>query len=212
MSVCVYALATRGARRSGVKGLAGEQLRTIILGPLAAIVGEVTACPRPTVANLLRYDRILTELWTQNGALLPVRFGTVLADPSELDQAVTPRRATLRRRLAAIRDRAQMTVLVPIPYPNRRRAPRPRARSGAEYLHAAAAARDVPQLAQLRSAVRRWVRDERTQSRGSIATVYHLVPRGAADRYRSALERAAREAGIRLRVLGPRLPYAFSDE
>ena len=114
--------------------------------------------------------------------------------------------------LAAVRDRAQMTLLVPIPYPNRRRAPRPRARSGAEYLHAAAAARDVPQLAQLRSAVRRWVRDERTQSRGSIATVYHLVPRGAADRYRSALERAAREAGIRLRVLGPRLPYAFTDE
>jgi hypothetical protein len=211
MSVCVYALATRGARRSGVKGLAGEQLRTIILGPLAAIVGEVTARPRPTVANLLRYDRILTELWTQNGALLPVRFGTVLADSSELDQAVTPRRATLRRRLAVVRDRAQMTVLVPIPYPNRRRARRPRARSGAEYLHAAAAARDVPQLAQLRCAVRRWVRDERTQRRGSIATVYHLVPRGAADRYRSALERAAHDAGIRLRVLGPRLPYAFVD-
>ena len=40
----------------------------------------MTARPRPTVANLLRYDRILTELWTQNGALLPVRFGTVLAE------------------------------------------------------------------------------------------------------------------------------------
>ena len=32
MSVCVYALATRGARRSRVKGLAGERLRTIALG------------------------------------------------------------------------------------------------------------------------------------------------------------------------------------
>jgi hypothetical protein len=212
MSVCVYALAPRGARRSGVKGLAGEQLRTIILGPVAAIVGEVTARPRPTVANLLRYDRILTELWTQNDALLPVRFGTVLADSSELDQAVTARRATLRRRLAVVRGRAQMTVLVPIPNPNRRRARRQRARSGTEYLHAAAAALDVPQLAQLRPAVRPWIRGERTQMRGSIATVYHLVPRGAADRYRSAVERAARDAGIRLRVLGPRLPYAFSDE
>jgi hypothetical protein len=211
MSVCVYALATRGARRSRVKGLAGEQLRTITLGTVAAIVGEVTVRPRPTVANLLRYDRILTELWAQNGALLPVRFGTILADSSELDHAVTLRGATLRRRLAVVRDRAQMTILVPIPYPNRRRTPRRRARSGAEYLRGRAA-RDVPQLAQLRPAVRRWVRDERMQMRGSIATVYHLVPRGAADRYRSALERAARKAGIRLRVLGPRLPYAFSDE
>src|SRR5262245_45201007 len=211
MSVCVYALAARGARRSGVKGLAGEQLRTITLGPVAAIVGDVTVRPRPTVANLLRYDRILAELWAQHGALLPVRFGTILADASELDHAVTLRGATLRRRLAVVRNRAQMTVLVPIPYPTRRRAPRRRAHSGAEYLRARAAARDVPQFAQLRPAVRRWVRDERMQMRGSIATVYHLVPRGAADRYRSALERAAREAGIRLRVLGPRLPYAFVD-
>ena len=210
MSVCVYALATRGARRARVKGLAGEQLRTITLGPVAAIVGDVTVRPRPTVANLLRYDRILTELWAQNGALLPVRFGTILADSSELDHAVTLRGATLRRRLAVVRDRAQMTVLVPVPYPNRRHALRRRPRSGAEYLRGRAA-RDVPQLAQLRPAVRRWVRDERMQMRGSIATVYHLVPRGAADRYRSALERAAREAGIRVRVLGPRLPYAFVD-
>ena len=67
-------------------------------------------------------------------------------------------------------------------------------------------------FAPLRAAVRRWVRDERVQMRGSIATVYHLIPRSAVDRYRSALERAARDAGIRLRVLGPRLPYAFSDE
>jgi hypothetical protein len=212
MSLCVYALAARGARRSGVKGLAGEQLRTIPLGPVAAIVGDVTVRPRPTVANLLRYDRILAQLWAQNGALLPVRFGTILADASELDHAVMLRGATLRRRLAVVRNRAQMTVLVPIPYPNRGRAPRRRAHSGAEYLRARATARDVPQLAQLRPAIRRWVRDERMQMRGSIATVYHLVPRGAADRYRSALERAAREAGIRLRVLGPRVPYAFSDE
>jgi hypothetical protein len=212
MSVCVYALAPRGARRSGVKGLAGEQLRTITLGTVVAIVGDVTARPRPTVANLLRYDRILTELWAQSGALLPVRFGTILAHASELDHALRLRGATLRRRLAVVRDRAQMTVLVPIPYPNRRRATRRRARTGAEYLRAARAAHDVPGFAQLRPAVRRWVRDERMQMRGSIGTVYHLVPRSAADRYRSALERAARDAGIRVRVLGPRLPYAFSDE
>ena len=211
MSVCVYALAPRGARRSGVTGLRGEELRTITRGPVAAIVGEMAVRPRPTVANLLRYDRILTALWAQNGALLPVRFGTILADSSELDNALTLREATLRRRLAIVRDRAQMTVLVPIPSPNRRRGLRRRARSGAEYLRAVRAGSDVPPLAQLRPAVRRWVRDERMQMRGSIAAVHHLVPRAAVDRYRSALERAAREAGIRLHVLGPRLPYAFVD-
>ena len=211
MSVCVYALATRGPRRSRVTGLAGERLRTIALGPFAAIVGDVTARPRPTVANLLRYDRILTKLWHLNGALLPVRFGTILADSSELDRAVTLQRATLRRRLAGVRDRAQMTVLLPIPYSNRRRPPRRRARTGTEYLRSAQAARDIPHFGPLRAAVRRWVRDERVQMRGSIATVYHLIPRSAVDPYRATLERAARDAGIRLRVLGPRLPYAFVD-
>ena len=42
MSVCVYTLATRGARRSRVTGLAGERLRTIALGPVAAIVGDMS--------------------------------------------------------------------------------------------------------------------------------------------------------------------------
>jgi hypothetical protein len=211
MSVCVYAIATPGARCSRVTGLAGERLRTIALGRVAAIVGDVKARPRATVANLLRYDRILTKLWHQNGALLPVRFGTILADSSELDRGVTLRQATLRRRLAGLRDRAQMTVLLPVPYSNRRRPPRRRARTGTEYLRLAQAARDIPQFAPLRAAVRRWVRDERVQMRGSIATVYHLIPRSAVDPYRAALERAARDAGIRLSVLGPRLPYAFVD-
>ena len=202
----------RGARRAGVKGLAGEQLRTITLGSVAAIVGEVTARPRPTVANLLRYDRILTELWARNDALLlpcdsarywPTRGARSCCDAAWSHAAQTPGGCQGSR----TNDRAGSH---PIPEPPTRASS---ARPFRRRVHrAAGAARDVPQLAKLRPAIRRWIRDERMQMRGSIATVYHLVPRGAADRYRSALERAAREAGIRLRVLGPRLPYAFSDE
>ena len=151
------------------------------------------------------------ELWAQNRALLPVRFGTVVRDASDLDLIVGQLPDALREQLAGVRDRAQMTILVLL-------SPRPRTRvtrrspiSGAEYLRAAQAAHDVPGFAPLRAALRRWVRGERVETRGDIASVYHLVPRGAVGRYRAAAMRAGKDAGIRLRVLGPRPPYAFAD-
>lgn len=213
MSVCVYALAARGTRRSAGKGVAGERLRTITVGPLDAIVGDVTVRPRPTAPNLLRYDRVVTKLWEQNrGALLPARFGTFVRDAAELDLALNVLRGALRKRLALVRNRAQMTVLVAPQSPSRQRvAQRPRARSGTAYLRAVQAAHDVPQFAPLRAAVRRWVRSERVERQGSMTTIYHLIPRGAVDRYRSALERAAHDTGVRLYILGPRPAYAFAD-
>jgi hypothetical protein len=84
----VYAVATRGARPLRVKGIAGERLRTIAAGPLVAIVGHVEAPPRPTVANLVHYDRVLTKLWEHNSALLPARFGTRVRDIPELELLV----------------------------------------------------------------------------------------------------------------------------
>ncbi len=44
-----------------------------------------------------------------------------------------------------------------------------------------------------------------------VASIYHLVPRGSVERYRSALERAAQDAGVRMIASGPFPPYAFAD-
>jgi gas vesicle protein GvpL/GvpF len=211
MSLCVYALTAPAVRRWIVRGLGGERLKTIRVGPVGVIVGEMGRRPRPTVTNLLQYDRIVTQLWEQSSALLPVRFGTFVTDLSELSSAVAMRRDAFRRRLAIVRNRAQMTVLVLGVRPGRR-PPLRSIKSGAQYLRAAKAAHDVAQFGPIRAAARRWIKAERVQQKGSLATVYHLVPRRSADRYRSAVERAARDAGIRLRVLGPRSPYAFVDE
>ena len=144
MSVCVYSLAARGVRMSSARGIGGEKLRAIAVGRLDVIVGDVRRRPRPTDANLLRYDRILTRLWAQNRALLPVRFGTVVRDASDIDLIVGQLPDALREQLAGVRDRAQMTILVLL-------SPRPRTRvtrgspiSGAEYLRAAQAAHDIP--------------------------------------------------------------------
>jgi hypothetical protein len=94
-------------------------------------------------------------------------------------------------------------------------ADRPVARdSGTEYLKAraaaAASAHEIAGFAPVRAAVRRWVRDERVERRGTVASVYHLIPRAQTVKYRRALEYAAREAGLRVMVSGPWPPYAFS--
>ena len=87
--------------------------------------------------------------------------------------------------------------------------------SGTAYLQgraeAVARANEIPGFEPVRDAVRRWVRDERVERRGAIASVYHLIPRTAADGYRRAIGRAAAGGGLRVVVSGPWPAYAFAD-
>ena len=216
MKVLVYGVVPRGARRPAVSGIKGERLRTIPVGALDAVVGEVAAAPRPTAGNLRRYDRVLTTLWQRHPALLPARFGTVMRDRAELELAVRVRLPTLRRQLAVVRNRAQMTVRVVPGAGSRDPGSGVGGRgSGRRYLEArvrAARLDHVPEVAALRRAVGRWVRAERTEAGAGVATIYHLVPRGGAARYRQAIERAAAAAGLRVHVSGPWPAYAFAED
>ena len=89
------------------------------------------------------------------------------------------------------------------------------ATQGTQYLQRrmadAAAARVVPTFEPIRATVRRYIRDERVETRGGVVTINHLVSRAAAARYRAAVERAADHNGVRLIVTGPWPPYAFAD-
>jgi hypothetical protein len=76
---------------------------------------------------------------------------------------------------------------------------------------------DVAALRPIRRAVGPIVVDERI-ARGDttpVVTVYHLVRRGRADRYRALLERArpaAEAGGVRILVTGPWPAFAFAPE
>jgi len=210
MSVCVYALSAGGVGRLALTGVTGERLRRIRVGAVEAVVGDVARRPRPTEANLRRYDRILTSLWARTPALLPVRFGAVLPDRADLERVLEARHDTLSQRLASVRNRAQMTVRI-LPGTKDPRSPIPDPRSsGTSYLRARARASDVPEFARVRPALRRWVRAERVETRGNVATMYHLVPRSGVQPYRRAIARAARQADVRLLVSGPWPAYAFA--
>ena len=183
-------------------------LRRITVDSIGAVVQIVGRAPRPTESALRRFDRLLKSLAASTPAILPVRFGTAIADLDELTFILQARQATLRRSLRNVRGRVQMTLRLA----NSQR-PTPNAqpsKSGAEYLRSRAAERQVPAFAPLRAAVRRWVKDERVEKQGRLATVYHLIPRGSVPAYRRALDAAARDADLRVVVSGPWPPYAFS--
>jgi hypothetical protein len=210
MSLCVYALVRRTARPVRIRGLGGERLRMVTVGRLDAVVGELARPPKPTLTNLIRYDRILTRLWQATSALLPARFGTFVSSTSELERLLRPLMDVFHDRLAHVSGCAQMTILLADSRQHAPSAPVRQLLSGTEYLREAKNARLTPEFAPVRKAVHQWVRDERTQKRGAIVAIDHLIRRTAVARYRAAAERAAREARLAIRIVGPRSPYAFA--
>jgi hypothetical protein len=219
--LCVYAL-TGAVARLSAKGVSGERLHLIREGRIAAVVGQVARAWRPTHVNLRLYDRTVRDLAASLPALLPARFGTCFDDPEELRFVLRSRGRSLGHALAHVRNRAQMTVrIVDLPervagMPARSvEAMQPPTRPGIAYLRrraaVAAADRDVAGFEPVRAAVKRWLRDERTERRGRIATVYHLIPRASGEAYRKAITRASADAGLHVTVSGPWPAYAFAD-
>lgn len=226
MTLAVYAV-TDARSVPPATGVRGEHLRLYRAGPIAAVAGEVRSAPAAVPDNLRRYDGTLRHLAASLPALLPVRFGTCVADAEELGMILRSRQAALRRALGRVRNRVQMTVRVLGALPGgdpadavaartgRRPEPRRGAAAGTQYLRAradaAARAREVPGFEPVRAAVRRWLRDERVERRGPTASVYHLIPRAAAGPYQRAAIRAAAAAGLPVVVSGPWPAYAFAE-
>ena len=208
----LYALVSGQAGRITTRGATGEPLRAVRIGRIDAIVGRVRAIPRATESSLRRYDRVISALWRRMPALLPARFGTSARDLADLEAMVRDRERVMRSRLRAVRNRAQMTVrLVTQEEPVRARPTGNTKQTGTQYLRSRQREYSAPAFGPLRAAVRRWIRDERIEKRGGVTTIYHLIPRGSADRYQLTIQQAARDAGVRMVVSGPWPPYAFAD-
>ena len=213
MKLAVYALTSEPAGRVPLRGVAREGLRAIRVGPISAIVGEVAKAAAPSEPNLRRYTTLIARVAATRPSVLPVRFGTIMQDEEELAEVLRSRQQVIRTQLAHVRGRVQMTVrIVTAPA-----APTSRGEvrsGGAAYLKARAKAQradSIPEFAPLHAAVARWVKDERVERQGKVATVYHLVPAAAAGRYADALARAAVEQGVQGFVSGPWPAYAFAD-
>jgi len=206
--LCVYALVPAGAERAAARGPGGTRLRLVRGGAVAAVVADTARRTRATEGHLRAYDRTIQALIRRLPAVVPVRFGTYVDDDTAVVAILRARQAVLTRTLAHVRHRAQMTLRLAVA-PQAVVQADARA-SGTQYLRARAGEQRVMELEALRPALRRWIRDERVERRGRVASVYHLVPRGSVDAYRAAVTKAAAQHQVRLIASGPWPAYAFA--
>ena len=229
MTLCVYAVVSSScAPVQRLTGVGGERLRAIPFDGVIAVAGGIRRRPPASTRNLRQYAAVVESIAARVPAILPARFGTTFDDVAELMLVLRSRGASMRQRLRVVRGRTQMTIRLlesdRVNGPSRGQTPvtsrtgiRPRSKAtrGTQYLRQRLAvlrmAREVPELAAIGPAIRRFVKDDRVERRGAIVTVHHLIPRAMAERYRAAVERAATKSAIRLVVSGPVAPYAFAD-
>jgi len=215
-AVIVYAIIANRRAPTSLR-VGGERFRIVREGAIAAVVIDGGRRLAPTTANLRRYDRVVRGLAMRFPAMIPARFGTLMAE-DELAFTLSSRRAVLAAMLKRVRNRVQMTIRV-MPTGARESALHdidgPAPATGREYLiaraRAAASARTVPGFNPVREAVSRWVRDERVEHQEGVASVYHLIPRSSVPAYRAALQTSAAAANVKALVSGPWPPYAFAS-
>jgi len=202
----LYAVAV-GAPRQAL-GARGEPLRIIARGSLEAVCGEP---PPPLSAEALRaHEAAVRRIADEAQACLPARFGASAADENELLQALGAREQELRDALELVRGREQMSLRVHGVAAAPARAGGP----GTRYLEGRRRATRLPELDPLRASLSAVIRAERVEPHedaGLIASVYHLIDRGASADYRRAVENAALE-GVRLSLSGPWPPWSFAPE
>ena len=223
--VYLYAVLAEAPAGALPSGLAGETVRLVACEDVLAAVGDVTSPPRLDAASLRAHDAAVRRLAAASSALLPARFGSVAGDERELCEALRPRLAALREGLRTVRGCEQMTLCfsrletaasesVSLPEPSATGGG-----PGTRYLDARRASvgdpRALPEVRRVLDALAPLVRGERRERHDRpplIASVYHLVGRDSVDDYRTAVESAARAAGVRVTSTGPWPPYAFAPD
>lgn len=218
----LYALVDAGPAGPLGQGIAGEPLRLVPHGELAAVVGEIPERPRLERAILERQDAVVRRLAEDCGAILPARFGEAFANEAALAGQLAAREREVAAALELVRGCVQMTLRVfgepePLPEPPTAPAGGP----GTSYLAArrreAERARSLPEIAPLREALRPLLRAERIERHEAagplLGTAYHLVPRDQTGAYLATLEAARERIGDRrVAATGPWPPYAFAPE
>jgi hypothetical protein len=178
------------------------------------VVFERGGVREPNAANLRKHDRVVRRIARECSAVLPFRFGSVVADRDSLRSLLEPISPAIERALDLVRDATQFTIRV-YGKPAPRKRAQPGAGPGTKFLAERLRRQQVPEIDAVTRATKPFVRAARTHRHDRpplVASVYHLVARSDARRYRAALNAAAKALGaVRIDVSGPWPPYAFSE-
>jgi hypothetical protein len=200
----------------GVAGFGGATPRALAHGGIAAVYsGDAPPGLEPTAEALWLHEQVLEELMDTH-AVLPLRFGSTLADELELRELLAARHDEFAAALAAVRGRVEIGVRASAPDVSNGTRPEP-PESGRAYITAKlerrrAAARmgeDLhAELASLACASTfRLMADPQPVFSGA-----YLVDRTRIDEFRRGVEAArAARPGIALACTGPWPPFSFTE-
>jgi hypothetical protein len=218
--VYLYALLSGPPSCEAGLGVCAEPLRVVAVAGVVALVGDVAEPPAPSAIALRAQDTVLRRLTAGVEGVLPARFGTLLDDDAALADALDRRRAALVQALGRVAGCEQMTLRLwgetaAVAAPASPAAGGPGTRYLAGRRDAHERARRVPELEPLRGRLGDLVREERVERHDRaplLATVQHLVPRGAGERYVDAVNGArAALTPWRVSVTGPWRPDAVAE-
>lgn len=195
----------------------GRTLRVVRVGG-AHVVAEQGSAREVNAANLKKHDRVVKRITRSCAAVLPFRFGSVVDDKRSLAALLAPITPAIQDALDLVRDAVQFTLRV---YGTAAKAPAPAAKAkrpegpGTRFLTERLRAHRVPEIDVVSVATKPLVRATHAQRHDRpplLASVYHLVAREDARRYRAKLDAARKELrDVRVDVTGPWPAYAFSE-
>lgn len=109
----IYGIVLREARiPPELTGLHDAPLSTVAWQDLAAVTSPIESVTLPTIpAFLLRHEAVVEEL-CQAGPTLPVRFGTILADPAAVAQAIAGKYEVLLADMARVGDKVELGLTI----------------------------------------------------------------------------------------------------
>ncbi len=241
MTLYLYAIVDAPPAKPLGIGIEGHALRSLRIGKAwvvaEEILGEASATTSqrrplsarpslarrsdggaPTLASVVAHDRVVRRIARRAGqkcdlAILPLRFGSAVANRAALAKLFAPLSKEIVRALDRVRGAVQFTMRVtgrPARTPKLPRSVGP----GTRWLAARMHAQRVPEIALLSEATRPFVRDTRTERHARpplIASVYHLVPKDDVGRWRASVRRSMTKLEVEVVVTGPWPPYAFAE-
>jgi hypothetical protein len=209
------------------KGIGGQAVSLIVEGPLAAAASllpkrELT----PTADDLLACEGVVEALYRIQ-AVVPVRFGCIFDDETEVRHFLHERREEFHALLSQLKGMVEMGVRIMPRQENDNNSHRllsGRSAAGTDYLavrrdHYAAVERETRNLEeigqQICASLSRLLvqsREEpRTSAGGGIFSLYFLIQRSSIDAFHREISQIRPTLARKILVSGPWPPYNFVE-
>lgn len=211
--VHLYALVRQPAAVPGVGGIAGGSLRAVELEEgIDAVVSDTTDGVAQDEAAILAHAQVVEALGETHEAVLPARFAAGVGSDDALRAGV----AGKREQIVAALDRVDGCVELGVRVLRLEDGVDSRPATGAEYMR-----RRLEQVERaetlarnLRGSLAELARESTSQvvARDDLVlTAAYLLPRGAVDEFRAALQAVeAEHRDVTLVLTGPWPPYSFA--